>query len=87
VDYRVKTISLSGMLIESEYELELESIIPMELSLQTGKVVNFPGRLVSCEATECAGTSCYESGVEFIDLTDEDRDVISAFVDYLTTSE
>jgi hypothetical protein len=81
--FKVKDISLSGMLIQTEQVLGVESVIPMGLSLQTDKPVNFMGRVVSCRMTEDKGKALYEIGVEFKDLTDKDRTLIKTFIDYL----
>jgi hypothetical protein len=84
VDYDVRTMSVGGMLIESDYAMEIEDTIPIELSLQHNSPVNFPGRVVFCRMTELGR---HESGIEFLDLTDEHKKVIAAFCDYLATLE
>jgi hypothetical protein len=81
--FKVKDISLGGMLIQTEQALGIESIIPMELSLQADKPVNFIGRVTSCHIMEDKGQAHYEIGVEFKDLTDKDRASLKAFMDFL----
>jgi c-di-GMP-binding flagellar brake protein YcgR len=81
--FTVKEISLSGMLIQTEQALGIESVIPMGLSLQADKPVNFMGRVASCRMTEDKGKAQYEIGVEFKDLTDKDRTLLNIFIDYL----
>ncbi len=84
--YRVKTISLSGMLIESTQALDIESRVPMELSLQDDTPITFMGRVASClGAAEEAGG--YAIGIEFLDLTEKDKEVLSAFVEYCEEAE
>jgi hypothetical protein len=85
--FKVKELSLSGMLIQTEQPLGIESMIPMELSLQADKPVNFIGRVASCRITEDKGLAHYGIGVEFKDLTDKDRMSLKTFIDYLTVIE
>lgn len=86
-EFKVKEISLSGMCIRTEQALEIKSTIPMDLSLLTGKPVKFTGRVASCRLTEDKGPARYETGVEFEDLTDKDRTLLTAFIDYLALIE
>ena len=81
--FEVKEISLSGMRIQTDQSLGIESVIPMGLSLQADEPVNFMGRVASCRMTEDTGKSHYEIGVEFKDLTDRDRTLLNTFIDYL----
>ena len=85
--FKVKRISLSGMLIQTEQALEIESKIPMGLSLKADSPVNFIGRVASCRMTEDKGQAYYEIGVEFTDLTDKDRKLLQTFIDYLAVME
>jgi hypothetical protein len=84
-DYRAKTISLSGMLIESGEAAESESRVPMALSLQDGRRIDFLGRIVSCQPRDEDGTQRYHIGIEFIELTDAARDALAAFIVWLST--
>jgi hypothetical protein len=79
--FRVRTISLSGMLIQAEEALEIESKVPMELALNDGTSVNFIGRVVTCQMLEDKGQTHYEIGSEFADLTDEDKALLQTFID------
>jgi c-di-GMP-binding flagellar brake protein YcgR len=85
--FKVKEISLSGMLIQTEQALETESMIPMGLSLKADNPVNFTGRVASCRMTEDKGQARYEIGVEFKDLTDTDRTSLKTFIDYLAVTD
>ncbi len=84
--FKVKKISLCGMLIQTEEALGIESVVPMGLSLKADKPVNFIGRVAS---NRMAGGKepYYETGVEFTDLTDEGKTLLKAFVDYLAEME
>jgi Tfp pilus assembly protein PilZ len=85
--FKVKEISLSGMLIQTDQMLALGSMIPMGLSLNADDHVNFNGRVASCRTTEYQGQTHYEIGVEFSDLTEKDRVLIKTFIDYLAGVE
>ncbi|HEY6010043.1 MAG TPA: PilZ domain-containing protein [Nitrospirota bacterium] len=80
--FRVKVISLSGMLIQTEQLLSIESSIPMELSLSADKSVNFIGRVASCQMAEEKERTRYEIGVEFTEV--KDRTLLERFIDYVT---
>jgi len=85
--FKVKEISLGGMLIQTDQALGAESMIPMGLSLKSDNPVNFTGRVASCRMTEDKGQAHYEIGVEFKDLTDNDRALLKTFIDYLAVTE
>lgn len=82
---RVKKITLSGMLIQSEQALEINSLIPIELSFNTDDPVNFGGEIVTCQMCKDNGAQ-YEIGVEFSDLTDKGRTLLKTFIDDLTVT-
>jgi c-di-GMP-binding flagellar brake protein YcgR len=86
-NYRVKQISLGGMLIECAAALEIESRISMELSLHDGKTIKFMGRVASCQVFEAEGLQFYDVGIEFLDVADMDKDTLKAFVDYCAAIE
>ncbi len=85
--FKVKNISLSGMLIETDQALEIESMIPMRLSLSDDSHVEFKGRVASSRKTEDKEQAPYETGVEFSDLTDKDTSLLTTFIDYLAGTD
>jgi hypothetical protein len=85
--FKVKKISLSGMLIQTEQALGIESMIPMGLSLNAGDPVNFIGRVASCRMAGDKGQAHYEIGVEFTDLTDKGRTLLKTFIDDLAVKK
>jgi hypothetical protein len=85
-DYRVRTISLSGMLIESAEAMERELRVPMVLSLQDDRCIEFVGRVVSCQPTEGLMPVRCQIGIEFIDVSEDARDVLAAFIEMLSAS-
>jgi len=80
--YKVKTISLGGMLIECVQDLEIESRIPMEIFIHDDATVKFVGRVASCRVIDSDGQKQYRIGIEFLDLTEKDREVLASFIDY-----
>jgi c-di-GMP-binding flagellar brake protein YcgR len=85
--YKVKKISLGGMLIECVQALEVESRIPMELSLQDDNPLKFVGRIATCQVIEEGDPKQYDIGIEFSGLTKKDNEMISTFVEYCAAIE
>ncbi len=81
--FKVTTMSLSGLCIQSAQSLEINSMIPMELSLANGSQVTFIGRVASCLMTNDNGQACYDMGVEFMDLTDTGKALLKTFINSL----
>lgn len=85
--FKVKTISLSGMLIQTDLPLEMESRFPLGLSLQGDNPVNLVGRVASCQMMDEAGRTHYEIGVEFMDVMEKDKMLLKTFIDHLAEME
>ena len=81
--YKVKKISLAGMLAETEYPLEIDSHHDVELFLNDS-VVNIVGRIANSEKLEAEKTVMYDTGIEFIQMSDRD---IKLLENYLETLE
>ncbi|HXY53635.1 MAG TPA: PilZ domain-containing protein [Nitrospirota bacterium] len=81
--FKVKDISLSGMLIQTEDALGMGCMIPMGLSLKADNPVSFIGKVASCRSAGDKEKAFYEIGVEFTDLTDEGRTLLKQFIDYM----
>jgi hypothetical protein len=79
-EYEVKKISLSGMLIETEYPLELNSRFNIQLFLN-GDVLNIIGRVVNCTEIKSESGTEYEVGIEFIEMPDSGRKLLKDFLD------
>ena len=87
VQFKVRTISQGGMLIQTHQSVEINSTIPMELSLYTDKAVTFTGRVASCDKMDNADLTFYNIGVQFTNLTDKDKALLKTFIDYLAGLE
>jgi len=85
--YEVKVISLGGMLIECTQDFAIGSTIPMSLSLYGDRLVRVMGRVASCRVIYSDGRKKYAIGIEFLDLTDKDREILAAFTDRCTVIE
>ncbi len=79
--YKVKKIGLGGMLIECVRDLEIESRIPMELSVRADNPIEFVGRVASCQLTGGGVQRQFDIGIEFTDLTEKERAVLASFID------
>jgi len=79
--YKVKKIGLGGMLVECLVGLEIESRIPMELSINTDNPVEFVGRVASCQVLDKDDQRRYGIGIEFIDLTEKEKAVLLSFIE------
>lgn len=84
--YRVKVISLSGMLIETIQFFKPEDRFHMELFLRDDKVVRFLGRVASCMEIEDKQSQHYNIGIEFWDISNEDKAVLDTFIRSLDDS-
>jgi hypothetical protein len=79
--YSVKKISLSGMLVETEYTLSLDDRYDIELFLN-GDAIAIVGRIAYCRKSD-ADLSHYDIGIEFVTLTDSDKEVLQRFLGML----
>jgi hypothetical protein len=79
-NYRVKLISLSGMLIESETSFDAETVHPMELMLPHLPPLHFTGRIASLVEVREPPPTHFEMGVEFLDMSDEARSRLEGYV-------
>jgi len=82
--FRVKVISVAGMLIECEQPLALDSIVPMVLSMNAHKNIELTGRVASCKMSDNKKQMTYDIGVEFQDLTNEDKALIEKLMEYFS---
>ena len=84
--YKVKILSLGGMLIESEHPLEIESKFPMEIkSLTENNYIKFSGRVASCLLIKNKDIEHYDIGIEFIEMSENDREKLVELIRVLDT--
>jgi c-di-GMP-binding flagellar brake protein YcgR len=79
--YIVKKISTGGMLVETNYKIQIERRLPMELFLANDSLpLKFQGRIASCTEIPDKKSKCFDIGIEFIDMDDNDMSKLSRFI-------
>jgi c-di-GMP-binding flagellar brake protein YcgR len=82
--YRVKGLSLGGMLIGSKHPLEIESKFPMKVkTLTENSYMEFLGRVASCLLIN--DIEHYDIGIEFIEMSQKDRQILVELIRVLDT--
>jgi hypothetical protein len=82
--YRVRLISLSGMLIEAERALEVDRVYAMSFQTPRGDSVSAAGRVASCLEDASGSARRFRIGVAFMDMPSADRGRLEGFVRSLT---
>ena len=80
--YEVKKVSLSGMLVDTECPLDLDTHYAIELFLNAD-ILNIVGRVANCAEVKSEKNAKYETGIEFVRLSDKDRELLENFLDSL----
>ncbi len=80
--YNLKKISLSGMLVETEYPLDLNSHYDIELFLNE-TVMNIVGRVANCRRNDSDEGNKYDIGIEFIEISDNDKEFLKNYLNTL----
>ena len=78
-DFQVKTISLSGMLIEADLDAEPEAIYQLTLDLPHGEV-QLQARAAYVKRLDSVDTERVEIGLEFLDLDAEKHSALEQFI-------
>jgi c-di-GMP-binding flagellar brake protein YcgR len=77
----IKEISRGGCLVETAFQLHLNSLHDVRLTLGDRSVV-LKGRVAHCRISDVdQEIVTYRSGVEFIEMNDRVRDVIKDFIE------
>lgn len=80
-NYTVKKISLCGMLIETGAAMKVDKQYPMELFLPNDNFpISFTGRFASCIPVSQKTEDRFNAGIEFIDISENDRSRLSNFI-------
>ncbi len=85
--FGVKDISQSGVIIQTDHQLKIDSMVLMELSVNSCNSVSFMGKIVACRMTQDAEHAYYDIGVEFSELTDRDRSLLMSFRECVKENE
>jgi c-di-GMP-binding flagellar brake protein YcgR len=83
--YKVKNISLGGMLMASEHLLGIESKLPMEMILNEELSIKFLGRIINCILVKEKDTEQYDIRVEFIEMSEKDKEILITFLNLCDT--
>jgi c-di-GMP-binding flagellar brake protein YcgR len=78
--YRVKILSLSGMLIGSDHPVNIESILPMEITLPEYGTIGFMGRVASCRLMKDREHGDFGIGIEFKEMQEEGKERLKGFI-------
>jgi c-di-GMP-binding flagellar brake protein YcgR len=79
-NYKVKILSLGGMLVESERPVEIESRLSMEVFFPENTSITFLGRVASCRLVQDERVEFFHIGIEFIDMSEEHKEKLQEFV-------
>jgi len=78
--YRVKILSLSGMLIESVHPLNIEIRLAMEITLPEYGAVGFTGRVASCRLVKDREHGHFDIGIEFKEMSEDGEEKLKEFI-------
>jgi hypothetical protein len=78
--YKVKNLSLGGMLIESENILVPGNTLPLEIFLAEDKSIKVTGKVISCSRTKDNKIERYDIRMEFLDITEKDKNILNNFL-------
>ncbi len=81
-EYKVIKISLSGMLVETEYPLDIESHYNIELFIND-RNLKIVGRVAYREENVVDNIAGYKIGIEFFEISEEDERILQEFLDTL----
>ncbi len=78
--YRVRKISLSGMLIESDSLLARDRLYEMEMALDDTRVA-VTGRIAYQAESKAGHPGMYDIGIEFVAMNEKDHGILKAYLD------
>jgi len=71
--YKVRLISMHGMLIEIDHPMKVDEVLPLEISLEDEAPIHCRGRVASCHERLQHYPKHYDVGFEFKQMPDEDN--------------
>jgi hypothetical protein len=81
-EYQVIKISLSGMLVETECPLDIESHYNVELFVND-RNLNIVGRVANSKEVVVDNIAKYNIGIEFFEISEDDERILQEFLDTL----
>ncbi len=82
-NYKVKMINLGGVLMESGQMHEQEARLLVEMNLPDNVRVSMKGRVTTCLAVKGSDVARYDVGIEFTDISDQDKAKLKKFIHWL----
>ncbi len=79
-EYRVKKMSLSGMLIQTESPLARDKLYAMEMTLGS-TMVAITGRVAYHAENRAENRTMFDIGIEFVAMNESDRGILKAYLD------
>ncbi|MEW6570942.1 MAG: PilZ domain-containing protein [Nitrospirota bacterium] len=80
--YKIKKIGLSGMLAETEYPLDLDSVYDIEI-IADESLINIMGKVTRCEKILSNNSVKYGIGFEFVRMSEENYMLLKDFLEAL----
>lgn len=78
--YRVKMLSLGGMLLESDEPLDVGGRLTMDMTMPDNSRIFFIGRVTTCRQVGAGSDELYQIGLAFIDMPKEDLERLRGFI-------
>jgi hypothetical protein len=83
--HKVIQLSFSGARIQSKHPMKVNTSIPMMINLSEEKFILFQGRIASCLLIRDAYPKAYDIGIEFTELSEQEREILVEFIRLLDT--
>jgi hypothetical protein len=80
----VKLISRSGMLIQAQRRFDVEGVYAIQILPPDGQPIRLRGRVASQFESSQGFLTRYDLGIEFVEMAEEDRRRLEAFIDSLS---
>jgi len=83
--YRLKRVSLNGLLVESEREIAIGTRLPMAISLPGNIAISFMGKVAYsyCLRAETASNTRYNVGIAYIDMSLDHKEKLKRLIRFL----
>lgn len=85
--FGINEISQLGVIIQTDYQLKVDSMLLIELSLNACDPAIFVGKVVACYTPQDNVQANYYTGVKFSKLTDRSRALLIRFIDFVKNNE
>jgi hypothetical protein len=86
VNFRVKDMSLSSMLIISDEPMEKGASVPINLYLDEDNKLDFTGKVFSCRKVKENYRDYFNIEVTYYDLKRKEREIMKEFIAYLISN-